>query len=139
MIVEEERYINFIVVSDKDDVVVVEPSALHLNLGLTLDISSDEGKYSIRAHDNGFISKDKLYLKESFTIGRRFPKMMIAFFYGLKKPDEYIFDVKLCINNGNCIIEKGRRIVFTKKDIPTLFTEPAKASGGILRTYMSKP
>ncbi len=122
MIIDEEQYINFIVVSDQDDVIVVEPSAFHLNLGLSLNISSGEETYSVRAHDNGFISKDKLYIKESFTIGRRFPKTMIAFFYGLKKPDEYIFYIKLCINKENCLIEKGHRIVFTKKDIPSLIT-----------------
>lgn len=117
VITDEGRYISFTVIPDNDDDIAVDASALHLNLGLNLNISDGEHFYHIGVEDKGFISTDRMRLVDSFTIGRRLPKMTIALLYGLKHPGEYIFDVKLCLNKGYCMVEKGRRIEFTKRDM----------------------
>lgn len=117
VIIDEGRYISFTVIPDKDDDIAVDASALHLNLGLNLNISDGEKNFRIGVEDKGFMSTDRIRLVDSFTIGRRLPKMTIAFLYGLKYPGEYVFDVKLCLNKDYCMVEKGRRIEFTKRDM----------------------
>jgi hypothetical protein len=117
-IIDEGRYINFIVIGDREDRLLVDKSAFNLNFGLQVKIYTGEEVFKLNGADYGFISTNEFYLTESVVIGRRLPKMMISSMYGLKRPAEYIFDVKVCLTKDNCVVENNRRIDFRVENFP---------------------
>jgi hypothetical protein len=118
LIIDEGRYINFIVVGEPEDRLPISKSSFNLNFGLQVNISSDEEVFKLNGADYGFISTNEFYLTDSVVVGRRLPKMMISSMYGLKRPGEYIFDVKFCLTKDHCLLENNRRIDFRVENFP---------------------
>jgi hypothetical protein len=130
MIVDEGRYLYFIVVGNDGDEIVVDRNAFNLNDGLNISVYTKDNFFRIGASDSGKMKSNDFRLTESVIVGRRIPKMFLSSFYNITKPGEYYIDVKVCLNKKHCVVSSGRRFYFSEKD----FSIPSNHEKGRNRT-----
>lgn len=117
-IYDQESYVHFTVIGSSDDDISVSPTAFHLGLGMKMEISGKQGLYKLGANDGKVGKSAGIQLTEGIITGRRLPKQMIAFFYGLKSPGVYKFKTQICLNVGHCLPEKTAEVFFSNRDFP---------------------
>jgi hypothetical protein len=117
-IYDHNRYVDFLIVGNDSDSVNVLPTALYMGLGMNISISGEGGLYALGGSDGKVGKASYNYLAEGGINGRRIPKQMIAFLYGIKSVGNYHFKINICLNSERCLPEKTVTIFFSDINLP---------------------